>query len=126
MSSRHKDKPVVLVTGAAGDIGSSLVEEDKELVVLVIPDDIDERFREARPATLQLYFDRSNTTAGRRADRLERLLNAHAQQLGAMRLQARGVAPDVLMPYFVDRVDLFRRELGCPGSIAPGYPAALK
>ena len=84
----------------------ALVEEDKETVVLVIPNDIGERYREARPATLQLYFDRSNTTAGRRADRLERLLNAHAQQLGAMRLQARGVAPEVLLPYSVDRVDL--------------------
>ena len=30
MSSRHKDKPVVLVTGAAGDIGSSLAEALKD------------------------------------------------------------------------------------------------
>lgn len=84
----------------------TLVEDDKETVVLVVPADIGERYREARPATLQVFFDRSNTTAARRADRLERLLNAHASQLGAMRLQARGIAPDVLMPFTVDRVDL--------------------
>jgi len=84
----------------------AMIEDDKETVVLVIPADIGARYREAQPATLQLYFDRSNTTASRHADRLEQLLNAHSRQLGALRLQARGVAPEVLLPYFIDRVDL--------------------
>ncbi|HEX7047337.1 MAG TPA: ABC transporter permease [Gammaproteobacteria bacterium] len=84
----------------------ALVREDKKRVVLVIPGNIDARYRAARPATLQLYFDQSERSAERRANRLERLLNAHARQLGLMRLQARGIAPEVTLPYFVDRVDL--------------------
>src|SRR5690606_667293 len=60
----------------------------------------------ARPATLQLYFDRSDSTADRRADRVEKLLTVHSRQLGALRLQARGVAPEVMLPFFIDRVDL--------------------
>ncbi len=84
----------------------ALIKEDKERIVLVIPADIDALYREARPATLQLYFDRSDSTADRRADRVEKLLTVHSRQLGALRLQARGVAPEVMLPFFIDRVDL--------------------
>lgn len=84
----------------------ALVKEKKERIVLVIPADIDARYREARPATVQLFFDRSDSTADRRADRLEKILTLHSRQLGAMRLQARGIAPEVMLPYFIDRVDL--------------------
>lgn len=84
----------------------SLVREDKETVVLVIPADMNEHYRAARPGSVRLYFDASERTGERRADRIARLLDAHSRQLGMMRLQARGVAPEVLLPYFVDRVDL--------------------
>ncbi|HEX7030186.1 MAG TPA: ABC transporter permease [Gammaproteobacteria bacterium] len=84
----------------------ALVKEDKERVVLVIPADIGAHYREARPATLQMYFDRSERSAERRAQRLERMLNVHARQLGLMRLQARGIAPEVTLPYYVESIDL--------------------
>lgn len=93
------------IEAVEGD-AEELIAEDKERLVLVVPQDIDARYREARPATLRLYYDRSESTAARRADRLEGLLNAYSRQLGALRLQARGIAPEVMLPIAVDRIDL--------------------
>lgn len=90
---------------AAGD-AEAMVREDKQLVVLAIPGDVDERLRAGQPATVRIFYDRSDSTGNRRADRVERILAAYSQQLATLRLQARGIAPQVIQPYFVDRVDL--------------------
>lgn len=83
-----------------------LVKDDKDLIVMSIPADIAKQLREARPTTLQLFYDRSDTAANRRAERLENILRAYSGQLGALRLQARGIAPAVMQPYVIDKVDM--------------------
>lgn len=102
---QHLEGQNVLLEEVGGE-PEEIVKADKERVVLVIPPGMSQDYRNASPGTLQLYFDRSNTTASRRAERLERLLNAYSRQLGALRLQARGIAPEVMLPYTVDRVDM--------------------
>lgn len=84
----------------------ALVKGDNESIVLRIPPETGKQMREARPTTLQLFYDRSETVASRRADRLENILRGYSAQLGALRLQARGVAPEVMHPYLIDEVDL--------------------
>lgn len=90
---------------SAGD-PRALVQEDKQTVVLRIPGDVNRHLREARPATLQLFYDFSDSTGNTRAKRVERILDVYSRQLATLRLQARGIAPEVMLPYFVDRVDL--------------------
>src|SRR5690606_36094202 len=66
--------------------------------VLVIDPSYAERFAAGRSAPVRLIVDESRNDAQRSVRRLERLLVAYAQSLGALRLMARGVSPEVAAP----------------------------
>ncbi|HEX6929391.1 MAG TPA: ABC transporter permease [Gammaproteobacteria bacterium] len=83
-----------------------LIDANNEHVVLVIPGGVDEQLRSARPATLQVFYDRSESKADRHSDRLKAILQGYSAQLGALRLQARGISPQVMQPYVIDSVDV--------------------
>jgi sodium transport system permease protein len=75
-------------------------------VVLEIPEGFGEDFVASRPATVRLIIDDSRHAAGVSVQRARRLLDAYSQQLGALRLLARGVSPSVATVLAVERVDL--------------------
>src|SRR5690606_36577740 len=93
------------ITETEGD-PQAIVQADRDTLVLVVPEDIGERYREARTATLAIYYDRSETSASNRAERLAALLEAQGAQLASLRLQARGIAPEAVAPLRVQRVDV--------------------
>lgn len=74
--------------------------------VLLIPDTFAEEFEEGKPAKLELLYDASNDDANSTVDRVRRLLGAYGQQVGALRLLARGVTPDLVRAIHVEEVDL--------------------
>jgi sodium transport system permease protein len=76
-------------------------------LVLVVPDDYGKRFRQARPATVELIHNkfRSDKHAGS-ARRVRKLVGAYAGQVGTLRLLARGVSPELVQPVVVQEVDL--------------------
>ncbi len=75
-------------------------------VVLVIDPVFGERFQAGLPARVQLIQDASAQRAARNVNRARGALNAYSAQLRALRLQARGVSPDVLRPVVIDDVDV--------------------
>jgi sodium transport system permease protein len=75
-------------------------------LVLVIDAEFGAALAAARGARVTIVFDQSNRRAATRVQRLEAALNAHSEQLGALRLLARGIHPDVLRPLVVDRLDV--------------------
>lgn len=85
---------------------AAIVERDRDTLVLMIPADINDRYREARTATLTLYYDRSESASSNRAERLAALLNAYSMQMASLRLQARGLAPEIVAPLRVQRIDV--------------------
>lgn len=75
-------------------------------LVLLIPEDYPERFTSGAPAPLQIFSDGSDNRTGKYAARVRQLLAAYGAQIGASRLLARGVNPDVASPIAVDDVDV--------------------
>ena len=74
--------------------------------VLVIGADYPQRFREARPAPLELLVDNSRQDGRSKVRRVQRALEAYGAEIGAMRLLVRGIDPKLASPVAVAEVDL--------------------
>jgi len=98
-------QPGIGIAPAPPDPVESVRNRESDLV-LRIPADYGERFDEARPAELELVADSSRPAASAKARRIERLLERYGQQIGAMRLVARGVSPAVATPLVVERSEV--------------------
>lgn len=79
-------------------------------VVLVIDPSYGERFEGGHSAPVRLMVDDSRNDAHRSVRRVERLLVGYAQSLGALRLMARGISPEVASPLELDEIDLATPE----------------
>lgn len=75
-------------------------------VVLVIPEGYGEDFSAGRPATVRLVLDSSRQSSSAVVERARSLVNSFSRQMGAMRLLARGISPEVIQPLAVERVDV--------------------
>lgn len=73
--------------------------------VLVVGEGFADRLAEGLPAPVRLVADTSRQSAAGTIERASRLLEAYGDQLGALRLQARGVSPSVVAPLAVELVD---------------------
>lgn len=91
-----------------GDLAGAreAVQAGRQDVVLVIDPAFGERFQAGLPARIQLIQDASAQRAARNVNRARGALNAYSGQLRALRLQARGVSPEVLRPLVIDDVDV--------------------
>ncbi len=88
----------------------ALIQAGKLDSVLIIPADYGKDFTEGHTAAVQLVVDNSRNEARATVRRLSQLLEAYSGMLGAQRLFARGVAPELAMPVRVDEVDLSTPE----------------
>lgn len=75
-------------------------------IVLVVPGEFGEQLAGTVPAKIELVSDLANTEADRDARRVRNALREYSQQLGNVRLLARGIDPAVLMPLNVDELDV--------------------
>ncbi|MCC5868981.1 MAG: ABC transporter permease [Gammaproteobacteria bacterium] len=82
------------------------VRSGREDVVLLIEPTYGERFVQGLPARVQLVQDQSAQRAARNVNRARSVLNAYSGQMRAMRLQARGVSPQLLQPIVIDDIDV--------------------
>ena len=89
------------------------VREGEAALVLVIPPEYGEELEAGRPAPLRLVMDSSRQSAMTSVERARSLVGGYSQTLAVLRLQARGVSPQVLAP-----LDLQRTDLATPQSSA--------
>ncbi|HSD74192.1 MAG TPA: ABC transporter permease [Steroidobacteraceae bacterium] len=82
------------------------IRDGRHQMVLLIPEEYSTRLKEGLPAPLKLISDASDSQTGKYAAHVRALLNAYGSQLGASRLLARGVSPDVIQPIVVDDIDV--------------------
>lgn len=75
-------------------------------VVLIIPDNYAENFIAGRPATLQIVIDSSRQSALASVERARSALERYNNQVGNLRLLARGVNPSITSPIAVERIDV--------------------
>ena len=74
--------------------------------VLVLDPGFAEEFGSENPARVTVVFDRSNQRDANRVERLQRALRAYGERIGALRVLARGVSPEVARPLVVDAWDV--------------------
>ena len=82
------------------------VREQREAVVVIVPDDFAERFRSSRPAPLQLVADSSRNDAGPSVQRVQLLLQQYAAEISSLRLILRGVSPAAMRPLAIEEIEV--------------------
>jgi sodium transport system permease protein len=82
------------------------VQEHRQKMVLMIPEEYAKRFSAGEPAPLQLYSDSSDQTADRDVRRTKSILAGYGAVITQLRLMARGVDPTTLAPIAVHDVDV--------------------
>jgi sodium transport system permease protein len=86
------------------------VKAGKLDAVLLIPEDYGKDFASGRTAVIQLVVDNSRNNARIGVRRVESLLRGYSALLGAQRLLARGITPELAAPVRVDELDLATPE----------------
>lgn len=79
----------------APDDPEQAVKDNDETMVLVIPDGFGDRLTSAEPAVVEIIFDRSRRESETYVSRLRSQVDRYGRTVGALRLQARGVNPNI-------------------------------
>ncbi len=82
------------------------VRDRKVDFVLVIDKKFAEKFRDSRPAPVQVVADATSQNTRSKVSRLNKLLSGFSSETGAMRLMARGVSPSVASALDVEQVEV--------------------
>jgi sodium transport system permease protein len=94
----------VVLLPAPADPAAAVRAGDVDLA-LVIDEGYGERLQSGLPAIVQLIADSSRQSTQPTVARATRLLEGYSAQLGALRLQARGVSPSVVTPILIEDID---------------------
>lgn len=95
----------VVIIDAPDDPEQSVRRGDHD-VILAIDAQYSDDFSTASGASVNLFVDRSRTTAAGVTRRVRRLVDTFGGRIGSFRLLARGISPQVLAPISVHEVDL--------------------
>jgi sodium transport system permease protein len=88
------------------DSAAKAVADGVHGFVVVIEDTYAENLGGDQPARITVVFDRSDSRNGERVQRVQTQLRAWSEQIGTLRLLARGVSPVVARPIIVDAYDI--------------------
>jgi sodium transport system permease protein len=86
------------------------IRSQREDVILRIDGKFGEQWRGSMPAVVEVLHDSSRQDAEIPVERLQKLLEAYAQNVGALRLVARGVSPTTAAPLRISDRDLATPE----------------
>jgi sodium transport system permease protein len=89
----------------AGDLDAAIRDQD-ENVYLKIEADYARHWRDGTPALVEIVHDSTRQDANVAVKRVENALQRYREQVGAMRLLARGINPAVAAPLSVAHADL--------------------
>ena len=94
------DGPVDRETAVA-DVTSGAAD-----VIVFVPETFAQQLGDGVPARIEVISDQANTQADRDARRVHDALRGYGQEIGAMRLVARGISPLIAHAIQVDEVDV--------------------
>jgi sodium transport system permease protein len=84
----------------------SAVRDRNEDVVILIPEDFQEKFRSSTPAPIKIISDGSRQTARPKVTRVRGLLQRYNGEIGTLRLVSRGVSPAIASPLQLEDVEV--------------------
>jgi sodium transport system permease protein len=82
------------------------VRDQKQDVVVVISEEFNKQFSEARRAKIQLVADGSRDSARPKVQRVRRLLEVYGAQIATLRLIARGISPAIASPIRIEEIEV--------------------
>ncbi len=82
------------------------VRKQQQNVVVVISEEFNKQFAEARGAKIQLVADGSRDSARPKVERVRRLLQRYGVQIASLRLIARGISPAVAAPIRIEDIEV--------------------
>lgn len=103
--SRHGLDPVADGPATVEDARAAIARGQYDVAIAVDPD-YARAFRSGSDARVTLIVDRSQTSASAASQRVRAVLDGYANQIGMLRLQARGLNPAVLRAVTVDELDV--------------------
>ena len=83
-----------------------LVRNQEEAVILRILPEFPEKWAEGLPAPVEVIADISRQESNAPTRKVKRLINGYGQQIASLRLQLRGVSPQLAAPVMIKDVDL--------------------
>lgn len=86
------------------------VGDNDEAMVMVIPEGFGDRLSRAEPAVVEVIFDRSRRETSTYVSRLRNQVDRYGRTVGALRLQARGVNPNIARAVVVRDRDISTPE----------------
>ncbi|NLA67429.1 MAG: ABC transporter permease [Gammaproteobacteria bacterium] len=86
------------------------LREQEHDVVLRIPADFPERWRQSRMATVEILYDSSRQDSQIPVARVREAIGQYGQQVGALRLVSRGISPEAALPVLAARRDVATPE----------------
>ena len=92
-----------------GDAEEAVRSKDKELV-LIIPENFNERFSDIRTAVVEIVNDGSRTDTAGTYRRLEYLIRQYSSEIAALRLISRGVSPEVMRVIETEDIDVASKQ----------------
>jgi sodium transport system permease protein len=95
----------VHITAAPADPLAAVRSGEVDLALIIPPGHM-ENFSQGLPAEVQIVMDPTRQSATLSIQRTQTLLNNYSAQIVAMRLMARGVNPEVVIPLAIERVDV--------------------
>jgi sodium transport system permease protein len=95
---------VVIVEGPTDP--EEAVRTGQQDVVVVIADDFAADFSASRPAQVRIVADSSNQTTRPKVQRVRSLFQGYSNQIGSLRLIARGISPVVASPVQIEDVEV--------------------
>ena len=95
-----------MVVKPAPEDPEALVRSQKEPVIIRIPETFGEQWQAGRPAEIEVIIDPSRPESDIPTSRVKRLLRGYSLEIGMLRLQMRGVSPNVMSPLLIRDVDL--------------------
>jgi sodium transport system permease protein len=88
------------------DAAAAAVREGRFDLVIALDASLADGFEAQTPARVTLIYDQSNRKSDGRDGRARRILSGYSEQIGALRLLARGIHPNVVRPMLVDEYDV--------------------
>ena len=92
-----------------GDPREAVINKTEELVV-VIPDDYQERFGNTKTAVIEVVSDGSRTDAKATVGRFKSLIRKYSSEIAALRLIVRGVSPEVMNVVIAEDIDVATKQ----------------
>jgi sodium transport system permease protein len=95
-----------MVVKPAPENPEALVRSQDELVIIRIPAEFADKWRKGEPAPVEVIADPSRRESEVATRRVKNMLSIYGQTIGVLRLQLRGVSPQVASPVLIRDVDL--------------------